>query len=57
MFLFHAILFFLLGTYAVALPIGLAHGPEGDIHIAIPSSEAFGEHASGLWYFQVNIVL
>ena len=53
MLLFQAILFFLLGTYAVALPVGFPFGL-GKI------LDFFGRknnEASGVWYAQVNIVL
>ncbi|KAF8334818.1 hypothetical protein F5887DRAFT_990131 [Amanita rubescens] len=51
MLLFHAILFFLFGTCAVAVPI------LGKIRDALGISIPVDKQASGVWYFQVNIVL
>ncbi|KAF8329888.1 hypothetical protein F5887DRAFT_1003311 [Amanita rubescens] len=51
MLLFHAILFFLFGTCAVAVPI------LGKISDALGFSTPVEKQASGVWSFRVNIVL
>ena len=57
MLLFQAILFFLLGTYAVARPVGLPFGLGKIVDFFGTSSKAVENQASGVWYAQVNIVL
>lgn len=56
MLLFHAILFFLLGTHAVALPmLGLLSHMLGISTNSGPTP--LQKQSAGIWYYQVNIAL